>query len=307
MTDAPMVTIMRRAVNLILFGSLLLAIVVSGVVLWLTYTQAVGLVQPVRSAYTQTPADFGITDWETVQFNSGDGTQLAGWFLPPGAKDASVILVHGLAANRITMLEQALLVNQQGYGALLFDLRNHGASAGDLTTIGYTEAQDVQAAFAYLQQRPDVNPDRIGLIGESMGGAAVLLATPDLPTAKVVVVESTFTSLEDNVADAIRDDFHLPAYPLTHLHLWFVSNLGRFPAHDLRPIDAIAQVSPRPLLIMHGAADSLLPVHNAERLYAAASEPKHLHIIPGAEHAGLMAQAPAEFTPVLLDFLEEYL
>ena len=173
--------------------------------------------------------------------------------------------------------------------------------------MGYTEVQDVIAAFEYMQSRPDVNPERIGLIGESMGGAAVLLATVELPKVKAVVVESTFTSLEDNVADSIRDDFHLPAYPLTNLHLWFVSQLGGYPANALRPIDAIPQISPRPLLIMHGDADSLLPIHNAERLFAAAGEPKRLHIFPGAEHAGLMAQAPLEFSTVLLEFLEEYL
>ena len=96
------------------FGGLVLAIVIGVFIVGLTYTQAAGLVNPPRSTLAQTPADWGITNWENVEFISADGLRLQGWFFPPSTKDASLILVHGLAASRLTMLEQAVLVNQQG-------------------------------------------------------------------------------------------------------------------------------------------------------------------------------------------------
>ena|SRR4030067_1056913 len=81
-----------------------------------------------RTQPEQTPADYGIQTWEEVIFPSQGGLQLAGWFFPP-AKDmdgATIINVHGLGSNREDLLEQAALLSRQGYGELLFDLRNHG-------------------------------------------------------------------------------------------------------------------------------------------------------------------------------------
>jgi uncharacterized protein len=296
---------MRRLVNLMLVGGTALILLLSGGLIWFTYTQAYTLVRPGRLPLNGSPADYGINTWEDVTFASDDLT-LHGWFVPPAAQGPALIIVHGLGAHRGSMLGQAALLHQQGYGVLLFDLRNHGASEGDITTLGYLEAQDVRAALDYVRGRADVDPDRVGLIGESMGGAAVLRAAAQRPDARVVVVESTFTSLEDNVAASIRDDFRLPAYPLTSLHLWFTGREGGFPAADLRPIDALADIT-QPLLIMHGDADELLPVANAERLYAAAQDPKELVIFPGAAHAGLHFQDPERFEAALLPFLRMYL
>ena len=133
------------------------------------------LVHPARTQPEQTPADYGLQSWEEVSFPTQDGLQLAGWFIPP-ANDmdgATIIYVHGLGSNRGDLLEQAALLSNQGFGALLFDLRNHGKSQGEITTLGYMESKDVRAAVDYLLSRSDVNPHRIGLVGISMGGATL--------------------------------------------------------------------------------------------------------------------------------------
>ena len=290
-----------------MFAVGILALVLTGGVIWLTYTQVQTLIHPPRLIVAQTPDDVGITDWQDVTFESTDGLTLQGWFIPPDERGITLILVHGLAANRGAMLDHAALLHEQGYGLLLFDLRNHGASDGDSTTLGYVESGDVVKAFEVARTLPGVDPERIGLLGESMGGAAVILAAKHLPEAKAFVVESTFTTLEDNVADSIRNDFHLPAYPLTLLHLAFTSQAGGFPARELRPIDAVGAISPRPLLILHGDNDPLFPPFNPERLYAAAGDPKRLVIMPMNGHGGLIRHAPEAYAATLLPFLDEHL
>jgi alpha-beta hydrolase superfamily lysophospholipase len=89
--------------------------------------------------------------------------------------------------RRVNRTPEATRLQQQGYGVLLFDLRNHGESEGNLTSLGLYEVRDVQAAVKYVLSRPEVNSDGIALLGDSMGAATVLQALPSLPDVKAVV------------------------------------------------------------------------------------------------------------------------
>jgi pimeloyl-ACP methyl ester carboxylesterase len=295
----------RRARRLLLFTlvAMILVALVGGVSLarW----RALALVHPARSAVTQTPADYGIPDWEDITLATADGLTLPGWFVQPVADAPTIVFVHGYAGNRGDLLPLAGPLVAEGYGALLFDLRNHGESDGDLTTLGYYEVRDVQAALAFLQTRPAVNPDQLALVGHSMGAGTVLRAAARLPEVRAVAAISGFSSLEDNVADAVFSLTGLPPFPFAPLVVWFGEQEAGAPLSSVRPVDDMTAIAPRPVLLVHGAADPLLNPANSERLYAAAADPRTLLLLPGTGHSDAIT-AP-ETLAALRDFLAEAL
>ncbi len=273
-------------------------------VLWLAYSKALTLVHPLRTLAGETPAAYGIPAWEDVRFLTADNLELSGWFIPPEAAvdGAAIIFVHGLGSNREDLLEQAALLHKYGYGVLLFDLRNHGESQGTITTLGYLEAGDVRAAVDYLLSRPDVNPQRIGLLGMSMGGATVLRSAARIPEVRAVVAEAAYTSIEDNLAHGVRALTGLPPFPFAPLVAWFGELESGLDIRLVRPIDDVGKIAPRPLLLIHGDQDTLVPLENGKALYEAAGEPKQLYIVTGAGHGGFIDADPQGFERILVDF-----
>jgi fermentation-respiration switch protein FrsA (DUF1100 family) len=296
-----------RNLLLLILGLAVIGVVIT--VLWLAYSNAMTLVHPARTQPEQTPADYGIQAWEEVSFSSQGGLQLAGWFIPPAQnKDgATIIYVHGLGSNRGDLLEQAALLSKQGYGALLFDLRNHGQSQGEITTLGYVESEDVRAAVDYLLTRADVNPQRIGLVGMSMGGATVIRAAAHIPEIRAVIAEAAFTSIEDNLAHGVRALTGLSPFPFAPLVAWFGEQEADMDMQLMRPIDEISQIAPRPILLIHGDQDLTVPVENSLALYQAAGEPKQLYIVKNAGHGGFLETDPQGFTLQLENFFEQNL
>jgi fermentation-respiration switch protein FrsA (DUF1100 family) len=299
---------MKRIRNLTLFFLGCLALVLVGGVLWMAHSRAMTLVHPGRTLPHRTPDALGITDWENVTFESTDGLRLAGWFIPPAEQPgATLIMVHGLGGNRGAMLSQAAFLAREGYGAFLIDLRNHGESEGAVTTLGYAEPRDVQGAVAYLATRPEVDSSRIGLIGESLGAAAVIRAAPDLPNIRLVIAQSAYTAIEDNIAAGVERLIGLPPFPFAPLIVWFGEQEAGISIRAVRPVDDVARIAPRPVMLMHGEYDDLFDRENVDQLYAAAGDPKMLVVVPDAGHGGLYDADPEGYAAAVLPFLAEHL
>lgn len=292
--------------NLALFTLLvvMLGAITTGV--GLAYLRAMGLVHPIRQHLIYTPSDVGVTQWEDVIFNSTDGLQLSGWFIPPDSKNrAAIIFVHGLGANRQAFLDQAAMLNTHGYGALLIDLRNHGKSQGTITTLGYLEVEDIRGAVQYLLTRSEVDPQRIGLMGHSMGAGTVIRAAARIPEVRFVITESAYTSLTDNITEGVRDLTGLPPFPFAPLLIWFGERETGVSMQQVRPIDDVPLIAPRPILFIHGQQDSTIPVRNSLQLYQAAHEPKQLYLVPNAGHVDLVEADPQEFERQVVGFLDK--
>jgi pimeloyl-ACP methyl ester carboxylesterase len=131
------------------------------------------------------PADLGLP-YEDVTFRTSDGLILSGWYIP-SRNGAAIIAAHARNGNRTSMIYHAGFLAQHGYGVLLFDLRGHGDSEGKLWLYGWQGHRDVLGALAYLQNRSDVAPNRIGAVGLSAGGEAVLHAAAVNDQIKAVV------------------------------------------------------------------------------------------------------------------------
>jgi fermentation-respiration switch protein FrsA (DUF1100 family) len=199
------------------------------------------------------------------------------------------------------------MLHQHGYGALLFDFRAHGESEGTLSTLGYAEVEDLRGAVAYLLTRPEVNGERIGVVGHSMGGAVALRGAARIPEIRAVVAQSAYTSVEENVGTAVRAFMRLPPCLFARLVAWFGERETGLEIRQVRPIDDVARISPRAVLIVQGAEDHAVPPENGIRLYEAAGQPKEFYLVPGAGHGGFMRVAPEEFEERVVGFLDRYL
>lgn len=295
--------------NLVLFTAGVVLVGAWVAVIGVVYMRTMSIVHPARLALTVTPDDVGIANWEAVRFPSSDRLQLAGWFVPPdpASDGATLVLLHGVRNQRQEMLLQAAMLHRYGYGALLFDLRAHGESEGDTSTLGYAEVADLRGAVDYLLARPEVNPERIGVMGHSMGGAISIRGAARIPEIRAVVAQSAYTSVEDNVADGVRALLRLPPGLFAPLVVWLGERETGLELRQVRPVDDVSGIAPRAILIVQGGQDPAVPPENGQRLYEAAGEPKEFYLVPEAGHGGYMHVAPEAFEQRIMAFLDTYL
>ena len=297
----------KKTIKMLIFGlvSLMIALALA-FGLYIPYLKAYNLVHPQRATtFKLSPKDVGISSYEDVQFTTSDGLTLSGWYIPP-KNGAVVIFIHGLAADRLDLLPEAGFIVAQGYGALLFDLRANGHSGGNVSTLGYYEPIDVRAAVDFVQYRAG-SATPVALFGHSMGAGTTLIAAAQIPSVRAVIVESAFTTLEDNISDGVKAITGLPPIPFAPLIVFFGQREAGVDIRAVRPIDVVASISPRAILFIHGEKDTTIPVSNAHKLYAAAKEPKQLYIIPNAGHGGFLEVEPKAFPETVLTFLTTYL
>lgn len=264
------------------------------------------VLHPTRGPISRSPADVGLP-FESVTFPSRDGTRLAGWFIP-GRTRAAVALVHGAWVNREGLLPVAEWLHRRGgFSVLLFDLRGGGESDGDTVTFGHHERADLLGAVDYLRARPDVDPARIGAYGSSMGAAVALLAAADAPELAAVVADSAYTNLEALIGRSFRAFTGLPSFPFAPLVVGLAERQTGLRAAHIAPLNAIARISPRPVLLVHGEADPLIPASESHALFAAAGEPKELWVVPGAGHTQGHAVSGEEYEERVTAFFTRWL
>ncbi|WP_129673208.1 alpha/beta hydrolase [Candidatus Chloroploca sp. Khr17] len=263
--------------------------------------------EPSRSfmdSYTFTPWELGIP-FETVSFVARDGLRLRGWWLVHEAARGVVIGCHGHGGSKDDLLGIGSQLWQAGYSVLVFDFRGRGDSDPWPQTLVSREVDDLHAAVAFAAERAPALP--IGVVGFSMGAAVALLAAASEPRIAAVVADSAFTSGSDVVAHGIRATLRIPAAMLVVAADELVHRRHGYRFSHVRPLDAISQLAPRPVMIIHGQDDSLVPVAHAHRLYAAASEPRTLWVVPGVEHCGGYFLDRPEYCHRVRSFFAQYL
>lgn len=236
---------------------------------------------------------------ETVNFATRRGRQLAAWWLP-GEGRGTVVVVHGWGANREFMLPVARPLLKAGWNVLLFDARNHGDSDADTFSSMPRFAEDTEAALEWLRARPGMAHGPVALVGHSVGAAAVLLAAARRDDVSAVVSLSAFAHPSDMMRRWLAEH-RLPFFPLG----WYVMRyvewvIGhRFAA--IAPVNTLPRVG-RPVLLVHGLSDRVIPASDAERLFAArGTTPATLRLLPGGHDLG--QQIETEITD-LLAFLD---
>jgi uncharacterized protein len=238
--------------------------------------------QPSSTLYA-TPGLYGI-DYQPVELKAKDGTSLFAWFLPARGKAVgSVLYLHGNAENISTHFANVAWMPAAGYNVLALDYRGYGGSEGRPTLAGLQ--MDIDAAMQALIERKDVDPNRVVVFGQSLGGALAIY----------YVAHSQYRShIRAVIADSAFADYRLVAQekladvPLTWPFQW----LPKFTVdNDYSPRASVAALAPIPLLLIHGERDSIVPPHHSQMLYDLAHEPKALWNIPDVGHIGALRQA----------------
>ncbi len=253
------------------------------------------------------PSEFGIT-YEDVQFRASDGVKIKGWFIKDNREGRlpTVILCHGLGANRSDFTELAAGLSSNGYNVLLFDFRGHGDSQRVASSFGYLEQKDLLGAIRYVKERKDVDAEEIAVYGFSMGGAVAVLTAAETSDIKAVIADSSFTALKEQGERLFKGSF-LPSLIFLKPMVWMYELYFRVDADEIAPINMIHGISPRGMMIIGGGADEQMPSSDAMRLFAAAREPKELWLIPGAVHGGTVYMAGDEYRKRVLRFLDTHL
>jgi uncharacterized protein len=291
--------------NLFFVLNVALILGITGVGVYFSYIQAHSFVRSEGPPLSVQPDVVGLNNWQDVTFTAADGIPLSGWYIPPTTAPApAVMFLHGVQANREQHLRVAKLLHDAGYGVLLFDMRNHGMSGGEHTTMGALEALDAVAAFEWLATQPTVDAERIALYGHSMGGATAIMAMAQLPQAHTLIVDTAYTSLRDVVGDGVNALTGLPPFPWDWLVVWMTGRMSNTDAFAVRPIDAIPTIAPRPVLFLHGSADSTISLKHGRALYDAAQDPKQWVVFEGAGHGGLYEYDPPLYETTILTFLD---
>ena len=235
------------------------------------------------------------------------GIGLAGWYVPAasGAPPTAptVILAHGWGSNKSAMLDRAALLHET-FHLLLFDFRNHGQSEGDMTTQGVRESADLRAMIDWLEATK--GPDRIAVLGTSMGGASALAAADRDERIDAVIVESTHATL----ANAIQARLDVAGYPLSVPASWAIL-LGSLlrtgeDASSVDPVQAVARLEERPVLLVYGGLDDSIGPTDAEDMRAAAADAGsdvELHVCPAAGHDRSSIACAREYPGWVLGFL----
>lgn len=257
------------------------------------------LISPQKSAIGAAPADL---PFESISIQSGSGATVRGWFLAGRPGCGAVLLLHGVRANRLAMLPRARWLHELGYSVLLIDFQAAGESSGEWITFGLRESGDAISAVAYLRAR--LPRERIGVIGVSMGGAATLLASPPL-RVDAMVLEQVYPSIDKAVNDRLLIHLKGGAW-LTPLLLESLAWRTGIKPEQLRPIDKIARVD-APKLLIAGSADRHTHLDESMAMYSAASGPKDLWIVNGAQHVDLYRYGGDSYRQRVGTFLSTWL
>ena len=232
----------------------------------------------------RTPKDVGL-DYEEVWLTTEDGVRIESWYIPALAARGAALLAHGNAGNISHRLDYAPMFHRLGYSLLLLEYRGYGRSEGKPSEEG-TYA-DARAAWRHLVEKRGIPPERIVLVGESLGGAVVArLAAAEHPGA--LVLASSFISVPELAAELYP---WLPAR-------WLVR-------YRYDTLEALGRVS-SPVLIAHSRQDDIVPFRHGETLFAAVKGPKAFVELTGGHNDGFLFMQEA-WREELGSFLKQHL
>ncbi len=297
--------------NALLIATIVAGVAVVGIAAWCAAGITILLnrtVYPERVMPHQTESVCAAGCTEVRFPSAGDEVSLSGWFVPAQTRPVHgvVLCCHGMSQTREQMLTWAESLWNAGFHVLLFDFRAVGESEGHRATGGFMEAQDVLGAVEFVHSRPDCSGLKVGALGFSMGGSSAILAAAEDDRLRAVATHAAYATLDSAIAARCRFHFGLLA-PIVE---WGFKYFGRTHFHvqpaEIVPLRVVSRLSPRALLVLHGEKDPIVPPHNAYELYAAAGEPRFLHVLKDGDHEPDHAHTEEVHTEVVA-FFRKYL
>lgn len=272
-----------------------------------TPVEFVGRYRMVDSLVEQT--GYAMANYEAVTFPSReDNLEISAWFIPaPDETDNTVILVHGVSSCKrdSSSLIPAGMLHQGGFNVLMIDMRNHGDSeiTNGRTTVGNLEYRDILGAFDWLQAQ-GYAPEHIGLLGVSLGAGTSVIAFGEEPEISALWADSPFGNLRDVVSYELERN----GIPTIFVDASFqVAVWNGLDIVNRSPEIAIQNHNERPIMVVHGDADTRLPVAFAYEIYENAGTNAEIIIFEGLDHVEAMYVAQDEYERELIAFFTEAL
>ena len=247
-----------------------------------------------------TPWELGIP-YEDVQFTTSDGLRLSGWWLEAPGATRTIVTLTGHYGGRSDTLGIGAALWRKGMNVLLFDFRGRGASDPHINTLGYCETIDALAAAAFARRKAPGSA--IGLFGFSMGGAVAIMAAARDESIGAVVADSPFASQRQVLRRHFSKRTRLPAFPLLPLTALFLP----YDMNAVEPIQEVARIAPRALMLIHGDRDAITDPRDSDALFAAAGHPKEMWALPGAGHCDAYFVDRTAYVERVAAFLERNL
>lgn len=283
--------------------------IVSLLVVWFCMRAAKNVLHPVskRKPLDAWPDQFGLP-YENVCFKTEDKVQLKGWFIASAEEsDKTIILMHGWGMNRADILKNTHFLRDLGFNLFYFDFRALGESGGKTSSIGYLELKDVAAAVRFLKETRPQFCKKIGLYGLSMGGMVAICEAARNTEIACVAAEASYYSFRRVVSRWAWVHHHVPYFPLIPIILHYIRKYLGVNPERYSPKYNIPKIAPRPVFIIHGRYDNLVPAAQAKLLYKNAGKPKEIWLVPGAKHNKCAEVGGFEYKQRLADFFRQNL
>ena len=286
----------RYWARLVLATILTLFLAAIGTVIGVSYQQTMGYLHPQRNVASGELLQANGIEFQDIELVTEDGVRLSAWYTPP--QNGAVILVaHGYGDKRAEDFHA--LFASHGYGVIAWDFRAHGESGGNFSSLGYYETLDAKAALDFALAQPEVK--HIGGWGGSMGAVTMIRATAQYPQIEALIVDSPFVTLEEEM------DLRVPFPIMRSLIHFFAERQTGVNPDMVRPVDDIALISPRPVFIIQGMGDGMVPLDSAQRLYDAAGNPRQVWMEDDVPHLNMYAYYKERYIKRAIKFFDEYL
>ncbi len=236
---------------------------------------------------------------------TSDGVTLRGWFLPTDTRRHLLVLVHGMWSSWLEMASLGRDLHSRGFSVLLFDLRGHGQSDPSRLYLGRRERADIRTVMRWAQGE-GFTEDRVGWLGYSMGGSTILMEAARNPSIQVAVIDSPYGNLPELLNNELSKHSGLPGWfnPGILLAARLVYGVR---TDDLVPIRFARDWGQRPLLLIHGESDSIVPVSQARELATAAGSMCLTMTLPGVDHVQAYQSDPRGYVALVGGFFSAHL
>jgi uncharacterized protein len=216
--------------------------------------------------HEKTPSNVKL-NFEEVRLPVTQGGQVHGWWLPNPKATKTILYLHGIGLNIGSNINQAKQLYDQGFSVLLIDYRGYGQSSGPFPSEARIY-EDTEAAWNYLTQTRQIQPEKIVLYGHSLGGAIAIDLAKRHPNAGSLIVQSSFTSMYDMAMQRPYNRL-LPLNLLLH---------ERY--NSIEKVETLKV----PVLYIHGLKDETIAHRMSQALYDRSPEPKQLFLVLQGTH-----------------------
>lgn len=270
------------------------------------------MVSPPRARGSWTPRDLG-HDYEDVEVVAPDGVRLRGWFIDRGS-DKTVLAIHGYTSSRWdeTYMKPVIdILARNGFNVAAFDMRAHGESGGDRTTLGKKEAEDMKAVIEWLRRERPERARKVGAVGYSMGGAVTIMLAAEPRLLDAAVADSPYIDIMRSGKRWVRrvrgplGALLRLAYPLI---VRLTSRKAGVRPEELNMMRYADRVR-APLLLIAGRRDDLVAVDEVREFYEAARKANpHVELwVTDSAHVRTVEDMPGEYEERVVSFLKRFM